>query len=58
MGNVNFPTEYNLRIGSNDEPSDNRTIMVYKKGRIDGINRDIAIKPFKEGSSDRYGYVQ
>ena len=29
-------------------PEDNRTIMVYKKGRNDGVNRDNIITPFKE----------
>lgn len=29
-------------------PKDNRTIMVYKKGRKDGVNRDSIFMPFKE----------
>ena len=28
-------------------PSDNRTIMIYKKGQKDGPNRDSIILPFK-----------
>lgn len=29
-------------------PKDNRTIMIYKKGRKDGVNRDSIFMPFKE----------
>ncbi len=28
-------------------PEDNRAILVYKKGRKDGVNRDSIIRPFK-----------
>lgn len=31
-------------------PSENRTIMVYKKGRKDRVNRDSIFMPFKEGT--------
>lgn len=41
-------------VKSSNLPSDNRTIMVYKKGRKDGINRDSVIKPFKEGNYDMF----
>lgn len=34
--------------------SDNRTIMVFEKGRKNGINRDTIIKPFKEGHYDMF----
>jgi hypothetical protein len=30
-----------------DLPEDNRTIMIFKKGRKDGVNRDTIILPFK-----------
>ena len=30
-------------------PDDNRTIMIYKKGRKDGVNRDSIFGPFREG---------
>lgn len=39
---------------STNLPSDNRTIMVYKKGRKDGINRDSVIKPFKQGNYNMF----
>jgi len=29
-------------------PKDNRTIMIYKKGRKDGINRDSIFMPFRD----------
>lgn len=29
-------------------PKDNRTIMIYKKGRKDGVNRDTIFMPFKD----------
>jgi hypothetical protein len=29
-------------------PVDNRTIMIYRKGRKDGVNRDSIFMPFKE----------
>lgn len=35
-------------------PEDNRVIMVYKKGRKDGINRDTVIKPFKDKIADGF----
>lgn len=34
---------------STDLPEDNRTIMIYKKGRKDGVNRDSIFLPFKDG---------
>lgn len=30
-------------------PADNRTIMVYRKGRKDGVNRDAIFGPFDKG---------
>ncbi len=33
---------------SSNLPKDNRTIMIYRKGRKDGINRDTIFKPFTE----------
>ncbi len=33
---------------SSNLPKENRTIMVYKKGRKDGVNRDSIFLPFKE----------
>ena len=33
---------------SSNLPKDNRTIMVYKKGRKDNVNRDTIFRPFKE----------
>ncbi len=44
---VKYTQELNL-------PSDNRTILVYEKGRNDGIGRDLIIKPFK--SENMFGY--
>ena len=35
-------------------PADNRTIMVYEKGRKDGVNRDSIFLPFKEGEYPAY----
>lgn len=43
---VKFTQELNL-------PKENRVIMVYEKGRKDGVNRDLLIKPFKK--EDCYG---
>lgn len=37
-------------------PSENRTIMVYQKGRKDGVNRDAIFTPFKNG--DIRGFKQ
>ena len=36
-------------VKESNMPSDNRTIMVYEKGRKDGVNRDTIVKPFGEG---------
>ena len=36
-------------------PKNNRTIMVYKKGRKDGVNRDSIFMPFKEKT---YGHFK
>ncbi|MCW3789714.1 hypothetical protein, partial [Plebeiibacterium sediminum] len=33
---------------SSNLPKENRTIMVYKKGRKDGVNRDSIFIPFKD----------
>jgi hypothetical protein len=33
---------------SSNLPKENRTIMVYKKGRKDGLNRDSIFMPFKD----------
>lgn len=35
-------------------PKENRTIMIYKKGRKDGVNRDSIFKPFKEGKYTQF----
>jgi hypothetical protein len=32
-------------------PKENRTIMVYKKGRKDGVNRDSIFLPFRKGKN-------
>ena len=43
--------EYN---SSANLPEDNRTILMYKKGRKDGVNRDSIMIPFKEGKYPDY----
>jgi len=35
-------------------PKDNRTIMIYKKGRKDGVNRDSIFMPFREGTYEGF----
>lgn len=41
-------------VEQSDLPSENRTIMVYKKGRKDGVNRDTIYMPFGEGKYAGY----
>ena len=38
-----------------DLPLENRVIMIYQKGRKDGVNRDSIFLPFKEGLYPDYG---
>jgi hypothetical protein len=35
-------------------PTENRTIMIYRKGRKDGVNRDSIFMPFKESKYRGY----
>ena len=35
-------------------PKENRTIIIYKKGRKDGVNRDSIIAPFKAGKYPQF----
>lgn len=35
-------------VNNSGLPKENRTIMVYKKGRKDGVNRDSIFMPFKD----------
>ncbi len=35
-------------------PEDNRVILVYEKGRKDGVNRDSVMGPFTKGQVDGY----
>ncbi|MFQ5575038.1 MAG: hypothetical protein ACE5E0_05385, partial [Terriglobia bacterium] len=37
-----------------DLPKENRLILVYKKGRKDGVNRDSIIGPFRSGEITGY----
>jgi hypothetical protein len=37
-------------------PKENRTIMVYKKGRKDSVNRDAIISPFKLGKYSKFKF--
>lgn len=34
-------------VNTSNLPKENRTIMIYKKGRKDGVNRDSIFMPFK-----------
>jgi hypothetical protein len=48
---INSPEDVNTFVdlcNSSNLPKDNRTIMIYKKGRKDGVNRDSIFMPFKE----------
>ena len=35
-------------VNASNLPKENRTIMIYKKGRKDGVNRDSIFMPFKD----------
>jgi len=45
----NDVSEFIKLVKSSNLPKENRTILIYKKGRKDGINRDLIAAPFREG---------
>ncbi len=54
IDSVNDVSKFVKYCDSIELPDENRTIMVYEKGRKDGVNRDSIIGPFKSGKYPNY----